>query len=83
MIVRKSRGVVTASSLACMVGTLLPISWAHAQGAQPAAADGQLEEIVVTAERRTADVQKTATSITVISGDDLKAQGKFSLSARF
>jgi glyoxylase-like metal-dependent hydrolase (beta-lactamase superfamily II) len=47
MIIRNSRGALGASSLACVVGSLLPISWAHAQGAQPAAADGQLEEVVV------------------------------------
>jgi len=38
MIVQESPGVVTASSLACMVGTPLPNSWGHVQGAQPAAA---------------------------------------------
>jgi len=76
---KKSCGVMVASSLACVVGSLMPISWAHAQGAKPAAAEGQLEEVVVTAERRTADVQNTASSITVVSGADLKAQGKYSL----
>jgi iron complex outermembrane receptor protein len=76
MIVQKSRGVVTASSLACVVSSVLPISWAHAQGA---AAGAQLDEVVVTAEHRTADVQNTASSIAVISGEDLKAQGKYSL----
>jgi len=38
-----------------------------------------LEEIVVTAERRRNNAQKTAASITVQNGDDLLARGKFSL----
>ena len=79
MITRNSCGVLAASSLACMVGSLLPVNWAHAEEARPAAADGQLEEVVVTAERRTADVQNTATSISVITGAELKTEGKYSL----
>ena len=74
-----SRGVMATTALACMVGSLVPIDWARAQGAQSAAAEGQLEEVVVTAERRTADVQSTASSITVVSGADLKAEGKYTL----
>jgi len=41
----------------------------------------QLEEIVVTAEHRTEDIQKTAASVSVRSGEDLTAQGRFSLEA--
>jgi outer membrane receptor protein involved in Fe transport len=78
MISRNSR-VLAASSLAYMVGSLLPCSWAYAGEANAAAAEGQLEEVVVTAEHRTADVQNTASSIFVVSGADLKAQGKYSL----
>jgi len=40
---------------------------------------GQLEEVVVTAERRVADVQRSANSISVRSGDDLRSQGRTSL----
>jgi len=79
MITRNSRGVLAASSLACMVGSLLPINWVHAQEAKPAAAESEIEEVVVTAERRASDVQNTATSITVVTGAELKAQGKYSL----
>lgn len=38
-----------------------------------------LEEIIVTAERRTSDAQRTAASVTVQSGEDLLARGKFTL----
>ncbi len=79
MNIRNSRGVLGASTLACLVGSLLPISRAHAEDATTAADAGQLAEVVVTAEHRTADVQNTASSITVVAGDDLKAQGKYSL----
>jgi len=49
---------------------------------QPAPASDQktgLEDIIVTAERRPNDAQKTAASITVQNGDDLLARGKFTL----
>lgn len=35
----------------------------------------KLEEIIVTAERRVADVQKTPMNVTVVSGDDIQQQG--------
>lgn len=38
-----------------------------------------LEEVIVTAERRTTDMQKTATSITVLNGGELQKQGRVSL----
>jgi hypothetical protein len=38
-----------------------------------------LEEVIVTAQRRTADVQKTSVSICVRTGQDLLNQGKYSL----
>ena len=38
----------------------------------------ELEEIIVTAERRTTDVQNVAASVSVRSGDELTAQGKYS-----
>ncbi|MFT3905810.1 MAG: TonB-dependent receptor [Steroidobacteraceae bacterium] len=44
----------------------------HAQGAAEA---GTLEEVIVTAERRAVDLQKTAVSVTAISGEDLQAKG--------
>jgi iron complex outermembrane receptor protein len=46
-------------------------------GATPKA--GTLQEVVVTAERRTTNVQKAAVSVSAISGKDLAAQGRYSL----
>lgn len=50
---------------------------------QPACADqasgDQLQEVVVTAERRKSFAQKTAASLSVRSGDDLLQEGRFSL----
>ena len=45
------------------------------------AASGQLEEVVVTAERRVGTAQKTAASVSVHSGDDMLAQGRYSLAS--
>lgn len=53
--------------------TALISSMAHAQA--PIA----LEEVVVTAERRTEDLQRTATSVTAVSGEDLQAEGRYSV----
>lgn len=45
-------------------------------GTAAAQDDSVLEEIVVTAEKREADLQKTSMSMQVYSGEQLKAQGK-------
>jgi len=52
-----------------------------ASGAQIKALESsdELEEVIVTAERRTEDLQKTAASITVRSGEELQQQGRYSL----
>ncbi len=42
--------------------------------AAPALADGAIETVVVTAERRATDVQTTPIAVTVLSGADLKAR---------
>ena len=57
---------------------------AQAQTAAPQTADakpkaGTLQEVVVTAERRTTNVQKAAISVTVVSGKTLAAEGRHSL----
>jgi len=50
-----------------------------AQGIKAQESSDKLEEIIVTAERRTEDVQKTAASISVRSGEDMAQQGRYSL----
>jgi iron complex outermembrane receptor protein len=69
---------------ACLAVASLPVGVvqaqnAGAQAASQATGEGQLEEIVITAERRVADIQKSANSITVRSGTDLQNQGRYSL----
>jgi len=61
------------------IGVILSAGTGHAQTANSGASDSTLEEVVVTAERRTEDLQKTAASVTVRSGDDLQREGRFSL----
>lgn len=51
---------------------------ASAQTAE-VAEGGQLEEVIVTAERRVSTAQKTAAAISVRSGDELLSQGRYSL----
>jgi iron complex outermembrane receptor protein len=62
-------------NLALLAGT------AHAQtsAATAQAPPEALEEIVVTAERRVEDVQKTAASVSVRSGEEMLTQGRYSL----
>lgn len=58
---------------------------AYSQTAETAQASGaasgsdQLEEVLVTAERRTEDAQKTAMSVTVRNGDSLRDEGRDTL----
>src|SRR5882762_6250085 len=62
----------------CVIAAMaLNMTPAHAQtgdqaAAGPAASGGGLEEIVVTAERRTTNIQKTALSIAAIKADTLE-----------
>lgn len=44
------------------------------------ATDSRLEEVIVTAERRESSVQKSGLSISVLTGEDLKSQGRVTLS---
>lgn len=74
------RGILLAS--ACAVAQLAIAAPAHAQTAdQPAANEatddqnGVGTEIVVTAERRSTDLQRTPLAVTVLTGDDLANAG--------
>jgi len=60
------------SCLAFIAGTLATSpAWAQAAPAD----DGKVEDIVVTAQRRTENIQKIPVTVTAISGDSLAARG--------
>jgi iron complex outermembrane receptor protein len=70
------------SSIVCVSVCVLPFGWAGVAAAQatpPAknssADEGVLTEIVVTAERRHTDLQKTPIAASVLTGDDLVNKG--------
>lgn len=71
---RKLLHLALTSSLIGLAATSAPVL---AQNAAPAAEDGDqgINDIVVTAQRREENVQKTALSIEVFSGADLRAAG--------
>jgi len=52
---------------------------AVAYAAQNSGQSDQLEEVIITAERRQQDVQKIAASVSVRTGEDLAAQGRYTL----
>lgn len=65
--------------IACVSGAIVTLAsstgaWAQTSG--ESAAGLELEEIVVTAEKRDTNLQKTAQSIQVFSGEQLKKEGK-------
>ncbi|MGC3981387.1 MAG: TonB-dependent receptor [Steroidobacteraceae bacterium] len=64
--------------LACLSGVAVAMvaSTATAQTEGETAVGLELEEIVVTAEKRDTNLQKTAESITVFTGEQLKREGK-------
>jgi iron complex outermembrane receptor protein len=81
--VNKIRIGRTACSLAACAAAM---AYGAAQGQNQAQGQSQavapvagLQDVVVTAERRTSNVQKTAVSISVRKGDDLKKQGRYTL----
>ncbi|MFT3907017.1 MAG: TonB-dependent receptor [Steroidobacteraceae bacterium] len=61
-------------AVSCLLATSVA-GIAHAQTSGEALSD-QLEEVVVTAEKRETNLQKTAMSIQVYKGEELKEQGK-------
>jgi outer membrane receptor protein involved in Fe transport len=71
---------VRASLMAglALAAMMAPAAWAQQAAAPSAAAippEGGIEEIVVTAEKRSSTVQKTPLSISVFTGAELQAQG--------
>lgn len=91
---KTSRGAakpaLRATALAAAL-TMIAAGAAWAQAAPPAApapdkpegadAKGKLQEIVITAERRVANIQKTAISMTAVSGDEIREMGQAELGA--
>lgn len=75
------KSMTHVSALALAIATLWPMEQALAQTASETGQNaGQIADIIVTAERRASGVQKTATSITVRTGEELRNRGRFSLS---
>jgi iron complex outermembrane receptor protein len=74
-------GAQSGATLACLlIGSMASsASMAQATGEATSAVKTTLEEIIVTAERRSEDIQKTAASVSVRLGDDLVTQGKYQL----
>src|SRR5580692_917271 len=68
--------IAAAACLSLVGGTLAQIAIAQ----QSRSDSGQLEEIVVTAEKRESTVQKTAISLTAVSGADIQDRGLTDLS---
>jgi iron complex outermembrane receptor protein len=63
-----------------LIGLSLGVGLPHgAFAAEAQAQSATLEEVVVTAERRAVDIQKTAAAISVRSGEELQSEGKYSL----
>lgn len=85
-----SRSSRVVSQLRLLVGRLgvgsalavASVSYAQSEKSPPPSPqhdEAALEEIIVTAERRSSDAQKTATAVSVRSGGDLLQQGKTSV----
>lgn len=71
----KQRAVLLGRIMMGVSGAVVPLL-AHAQADTNT---GALEEVVITAERRTTDLQKTAISVAVRDGGELMKEGKSSL----
>lgn len=79
--------VISKFATAALAGaSFFAMHAAHAQSTSAPAADqaggpqAEVADIVVTAERRSSSLQRTANSISVRSGEDLQASGKYQLS---
>lgn len=69
--------LLSTSALGCAV--LAQPAFAQDASAKPSKDVQTVQEVVVTAEHRTSTAQKTAASISVRSGDDMLAQGRYEL----
>jgi iron complex outermembrane receptor protein len=69
------RVLVTWTVTQCLASWALAQEPAHSAGAPTAAANSELEEVIVTAEKSTSTIQNTPVGITALSGNDLAARG--------
>ena len=81
MTVNKLAVASALSAIACL-GANVPVAHSQqvAQSAESTSGSDQLMEIVVTAEHRLSDAQKTADSLTVLEGGELRSEGRYALS---
>ncbi|HTP38150.1 MAG TPA: TonB-dependent receptor [Steroidobacteraceae bacterium] len=70
---------VVVTAFACAAPFLAQAQTTGSGAGSTASDSDSLQEVIVTAERRTADAQKTALSVSVRDGDTLAAEGKSSL----
>jgi outer membrane receptor protein involved in Fe transport len=73
--------VVAGAALSGALGLLSTLRANAGAAIAPQSADTTLEEIVVTAQKRSSTVQTTPISITAVSGEDLQARGISSLAS--
>jgi outer membrane receptor protein involved in Fe transport len=66
-------------AIVSLLSVAIPTQRVFAQAAPAVTSGEQLEEVIVTAERRTSDVQKVGASVAVRSGEELAQQGRVSL----
>jgi len=71
---------VTLAGAAISTSVQAQTNTGSSTGAQSSSSSSGLEEVVVTAERRATDVQKTSIAATVLQGDQLQSKGVFQMS---
>jgi outer membrane receptor protein involved in Fe transport len=76
-----SASLAVSAGLSIVAASMFAVPTAFAQTAETGATRGgdALEEVVVTAERRSQDLQKAAVSVTALSGEELQQQGRTSI----
>ncbi|MBU0794967.1 MAG: TonB-dependent receptor, partial [Alphaproteobacteria bacterium] len=72
--VNRSSKFLASCAVASILPILSPAAYAQQQPAENAA-EGEVGEIIVTAQRRSENVMKVPVSVTVISGDALTSSG--------